>query len=91
MAEVKKRGTLVLMKTETGRGKWDRNKDKVVEKEMGLPFARADFLRHLEFLSISVPLYFGKEKRNRATNPILVGTNLLPLPSSPFDQQRTLL
>lgn len=63
MAEVKKHGTLVLIKTETGRGKWDRNKkDKVVQKEMGLPFARVNFLRHLEFLSISVPLYFGKGK-----------------------------
>lgn len=30
---------------------------------MGLVFARPDFLRNQEFLSISIPLYFGKENK----------------------------
>lgn len=31
-------------------------------KEMGLAFARLNFLKNQEFLCISIALYFGKEK-----------------------------
>lgn len=51
-------------------------------KEMGLAFARLNFVRNQEFLCISIALYFGKEKWMRPTNPILVGSCLHSLSST---------
>lgn len=62
----------------------------MVDKEVGLAFARLYFLSNTEFLSISIPFSFGKEKLIRAINPHF-GVNSLPLPSGQYQQQGTLL
>lgn len=65
----------------------ETNKDKVVEKDVGLAFAKL-FPKQHRISEYSIPFSFSKETLIRAINP-LFSVNLLPLTCSQFQQQGT--